>query len=49
MVEGVVMLARITQAFHLRPGPQPPTPVARLTVRGREGITIHLAPRNSPA
>ncbi|GGF63713.1 cytochrome P450 [Paracoccus acridae] len=49
MVEGVVMLARIAQAFHLRPGPRPPTPVARLTVRGRDGITIHLAPRNSPA
>ncbi len=45
MIEGVVMLARVTQAFTLRPGPVPPVPVARLTVRGRDGITVHLTPR----
>ncbi|WP_240643455.1 cytochrome P450 [Paracoccus siganidrum] len=42
MLEGVVMLARITAAFHLSPGHRAPVPVARLTVRGRDGILIRL-------
>ncbi|WP_329609772.1 cytochrome P450 [Paracoccus benzoatiresistens] len=45
MIEGVVMLSRIVQAFHLQPGSTPPLPVARLTVRGRDGIALGLRPR----
>ena len=45
MTEGVAMLARVTQAFTLRPGPLAPIPIARLTVRGQDGIHIHLIPR----
>ncbi|MCF3974549.1 cytochrome P450 [Paracoccus salsus] len=48
MIEGVLMLARITAAFRLAPGRVPPVPVARLTVRGREGILIRLQPRDAP-
>ena len=46
------MLARIVAAFRLEPGTRPPVPVARLTVRGRDGIAIRLTPRenlSSPA
>ncbi|MDP5307239.1 cytochrome P450 [Paracoccus spongiarum] len=45
MIEGVVMLARIAAAFRLSPGDAAPVPVARLTIRGRDGILIRLAPR----
>lgn len=45
MLEGVVMLARITAAFRLSPGSVPPIPVARLTLRGRDGILMRLEPR----
>ena len=45
MVEGVVMLARTVAAFHLDPGATDPVPVARLTVRGRDGVVIRLTPR----
>ena len=45
MMEGVVMLARVVAAFRLSPGNQPPVPVARLTLRGRDGIRIRLKPR----
>lgn len=45
MLEGVVMLAQITRSFRLLPGNQPPVPVARLTVRGRDGILIRLIRR----
>lgn len=45
MMEGVVMLARITRAFRLSPGDTAPVPVARLTVRGRDGILIRLERR----
>ena len=47
MIEGVVMLARVLDAFRLSPGPVPPIPVARLTVRARDGIAIHLTPRKA--
>lgn len=47
MIEGVVMLARIVAAFHLQPGSKPPVPVARLTVRGRDGIAVRLTPREN--
>lgn len=42
MLESVIMLARITAAFRLSPGETRPVPVARLTVRGRDGIQIRL-------
>lgn len=45
MLEGVVMLSRIVGRFRLQPGPLPPVPVARLTVRGHKGIVIRLTPR----
>ncbi|RMC34231.1 cytochrome P450 [Paracoccus alkanivorans] len=45
MLEGVIMLARIVAAFRLSPGCVPPVPVARLTVRGRDGILIRLERR----
>ena len=48
MVEGVVMLARIVAAFRLSPGRVAPVPVARLTVRGRDGILIRLERRKTP-
>lgn len=46
MLEGVVMLARMTAAFRLSPGDATPVPVARLTVRGRDGIAIRLERRS---
>ncbi len=45
MIEGVLMLTLITRAFRLSPGNVPPVPVARLTVRGRDGILIRLQRR----
>lgn len=45
MIEGVVMLARITAAFRLTPTKTPPVPVAHLTLRGQNGIQIRLDPR----
>ncbi|MFI0395253.1 cytochrome P450 [Paracoccus sp. p1-h21] len=45
MAEGPLMLALITRALHISPGPCPPVPVARLTVRGRDGIRLCLTPR----
>lgn len=45
MLEGVVMLAMICAQFRLSPGGAAPVPVARLTVRGRDGILIRLQPR----
>ncbi|MDO5622408.1 MAG: cytochrome P450 [Paracoccus sp. (in: a-proteobacteria)] len=46
MAEGPLMLALIARAFHITPGPTAPVPVARLTVRGENGIHICLTPRN---
>lgn len=45
MIEGVLMLSLITRAFRLSPGQIAPVPVARLTVRGRDGILIGLERR----
>ena len=45
MIEGVLMLSLITRAFRLSPGHAEPVPVARLTVRGRDGILIRLERR----
>ena len=44
MLEGPLMLAMICAAFRLEPA-IPPVPVARLTVRGRDGITLRLSRR----
>lgn len=49
MIEGVLMLSLITRAFRLSPGSAEPIPVARLTVRGRDGILIRLQRREGPA
>ncbi|MBK4217314.1 cytochrome P450 [Paracoccus caeni] len=45
MMEGVVILATIVAAFRLQPTEQEPVPVARLTVRGSDGIRIRLERR----
>lgn len=45
MAEGVLMLSRITRAFHLEPDGAPPVPIAHLTVRARDGIWLRLTPR----
>ena len=45
MIEGVLMLALILRNFELTPGPTPPVPVARLTVRGKDGIWVNMARR----
>ncbi|AUH63614.1 cytochrome P450 [Paracoccus zhejiangensis] len=45
MIEGVLMLSLIARAYRLSPGNVPPVPVARLTVRGRDGILIRLERR----
>lgn len=45
MMEGVVILSRIVGAFRLSVGDHPPVPVARLTVRGQDGILIRLQRR----
>lgn len=47
MIEGAVMLGRIVQAFRLQAGSSAPVPVARLTVRGRDGILLFLTPREN--
>ncbi|AUH34689.1 cytochrome P450 [Paracoccus tegillarcae] len=49
MLEGVLMLALITRAFRLSPGQVDPVPVARLTLRGRDGILIKLERRQERA
>lgn len=45
MVEGPLMLALICRDLRLSRGAADPVPVARLTVRGRDGITIRLERR----
>ncbi len=46
MIEGPLMLALIVRAFRLAPGAVRPVPVARLTLRGRDGIRLRLTPRD---
>ena len=46
MVEGVLFLARLVDAFELSPGTTRPVPVAHLTVRSRDGIRLRLTPRS---
>jgi cytochrome P450 len=45
MAEGVMLLALLVDAFTFAPAGPPPVPVAHLTVRARDGIRLHLAPR----
>ncbi|WP_108501010.1 cytochrome P450 [Paracoccus indicus] len=46
MVEGVVMLAAITRAFRLETTDREPLPVARLTIRAKDGIWLKMTPRS---
>ncbi|WBU52168.1 cytochrome P450 [Paracoccus sp. SCSIO 75233] len=45
MIEGPLILSMILREYRLEPTGTPPVPVARLTVRGRDGIRIRLSPR----
>ena len=45
MIEGPLMLAVICRALRLSRGAVDPVPVARLTVRGRDGIRLRVARR----
>lgn len=45
MIEGVVMLAAITARWRLQVTDRQPMPVARLTIRARDGIWVSLTPR----
>ena len=46
MVEGVVMLAAITRAFRMETTDREPFPVARLTIRAKDGIWLKMTPRS---
>ena len=45
MIEGPLMLAVICRELRLSRGTVDPVPVARLTVRGRDGIRLRIARR----
>ncbi|MDO5529497.1 MAG: cytochrome P450, partial [Paracoccus sp. (in: a-proteobacteria)] len=45
MIEGPLMIAMILRAARLEPGAAAPIPIARLTVRGRDGISVRIAAR----
>ncbi|TJZ86278.1 cytochrome P450 [Paracoccus hibiscisoli] len=45
MAEGVVMLAAITARWRLQVTDRQPMPIARLTIRARDGIWVSLTPR----
>lgn len=45
MAEGVVMLAAIVGAWRLEVTDRRPMPIARLTIRARDGIWVRLTPR----
>ncbi|MFV0410908.1 MAG: cytochrome P450 [Paracoccus sp. (in: a-proteobacteria)] len=46
MVEGPLMLSMILRDHRLEPSGQAPVPVARLTVRGKDGIRVRISPRD---
>lgn len=46
MIEGPLMLALICREFRLTRSAKDPVPVARLTVRGRDGIRLRIERRN---
>ncbi len=43
MLEGVLLLAMLTRAFHFAPTARVPVPVAHLTVRAEDGIWLNLS------
>ena len=45
MIDGPLILAALTRAYHFSPGRARPEPVMRLTVRGKAGIMLRLTPR----
>ena len=45
MIEGPLMLSLIVRGLRLERGSADPVPVARLTVRGRDGIRLRLSRR----
>ncbi|MDO5643400.1 MAG: cytochrome P450 [Paracoccus sp. (in: a-proteobacteria)] len=45
MVEGPLILSMILRDHRLEPAADTPVPVARLTVRGRNGIRVRISPR----
>ena len=49
MIEGPLMLAMICRDLRVSRGSVDPVPVARLTVRGRDGIRVRLTRRNPRA
>ncbi|MGI3167679.1 cytochrome P450 [Pseudooceanicola sp. C21-150M6] len=46
MVEGVLILSMILRHFKVTTVEAPPTPIAHLTVRSRDGIRLQLRPRD---
>jgi cytochrome P450 len=49
MLEGTLLLALLTRAFHFSPvAGDDPVPVAHLTVRARNGIRLHIKRRSEP-
>ena len=42
MIEGVVLLKYLVEAFELTPSGQSPVPVAHLTLRAEDGIYLKL-------
>lgn len=48
MVEGPLMLSLILRDHRLE-AVAPPVPVARLTVRGQDGVRVRISPRDPPA
>lgn len=44
-IEGPLLLALLLDAWEFAPDGPPPVPMAHLTLRGREGIRLSLAPR----
>ncbi|WP_313137186.1 cytochrome P450 [Paracoccus jeotgali] len=49
MVEGPLILSMILRQWRLTPADPPPVPVARLTLRGQDGIRVRLSPRGHDA
>ncbi|WP_245727132.1 cytochrome P450 [Paracoccus isoporae] len=46
MLEGVLILSQIVARHRLETTAETPVPVARLTLRGRDGIRVRLSPRD---
>ncbi|MDT1063265.1 cytochrome P450 [Paracoccus sp. CPCC 101403] len=45
MIEGPLILSALVRAYRLDPPAEPPVPVMRLTLRGKNGIRLRLTPR----